>query len=86
VDHKRIHEILLGEFEAAKRRMNVASQIFNDVVRDIPSGLPHPDGTQRIHNVGRELADARQKLAVAIARLNDFVSREVVPEDLGDSK
>jgi len=66
--------------------MNVASQIFNDVVRDIPSGLPHPDGTQRIHNVGRELADARQELAVAIVRLNDFVSREVVPEDLGDLK
>ena len=86
MDHKRIHEILLDEFEAAKRRMNVASQIFNEVVRDIPSGLPHPDGTQRIHNAGRELADAREKLAVTIARLNDFVSHEVVPEDLEDLK
>jgi hypothetical protein len=46
--------------------------------------LPHPDGTQRIHNVGRELADAREKLAAAVVRLNDFVSREVVPEDLRD--
>jgi hypothetical protein len=84
LDHKRIHEILREEFEAAKRRMNFASVKFNEVVRDIPSGLPHPDGTQRIHNVGRELADAREKLAAAIARLNDFVSREVVPEDLRD--
>jgi len=66
--------------------MNVASQIFNEVVRDIPSGLPHPDGTQRIHNAARELADAREKLAVTIARLNDFVSHEVVPEDLEDLK
>jgi hypothetical protein len=86
MDHKRIHEILRDEFEAAKRRMNVASQTFNEVIRDIPSGLPHPDGTQRIHNAGRELADARGKLAVAIARLNDFVSHKVVPEDLGDLK
>ena len=84
MDHKRIHEILREEFEAAKRRMNIASVKFNEVVREIPSGLPHPDGTQRIHNVGRELADAREKLAAAIARLNDFVSREVVPEDLRD--
>jgi hypothetical protein len=84
MDHKRIHEILREEFEAAKRRMNIASVEFNEVVREIPSGLPHPDGTQRIHNVGRELADAREKLAAAIARLNDFVSREVVPEDLRD--
>jgi hypothetical protein len=84
MDHKRVHEILKDEFETAKRQMNFASQRFNEVVRDIPSGLPHPDGTQRIHNAGRELADAREKLAVAIGRLNDFVSREVVPEDLRD--
>ena len=84
--HKRIHEILREDFETAKRQMNLASQRFNDVVRDIPSGLPHPDGTQRIHNAGRELADAREKLAAAIARLNNFVSREIVPEDLRDLK
>jgi len=66
--------------------MNAASMKFNEVVRDVPSGLPHPDGTQRIHNVGRELLDAREKLAAAITRLNDFVSRDVVPEDLRDSK
>jgi hypothetical protein len=86
VDHKRIHDVLRDEFEAAKRRMNIASTKFNEVVRDIPSGLPHPDGTQRIHNVGRELVDAREKLAAAITRLNDFVSHEIVPEDLRDSK
>jgi len=86
MDLKSIHEHLQSEFETAKRRMNVASQKFNEVVRDIPSGLPHPDGAQRIHNVGRDLADAREKLAGAIARLNEFVSRGVVPEDLRDSK
>ena len=86
MDHKRIHDVLKEEFEAAKRQMNLASQRFNEVVRDIPSGLPHPDGTQRIQNVGRELVDAREKLAAAIARLNDFVSHEVVPEDLRDLK
>ena len=86
MDHKRIHDVLRDEFEAAKRRMNIASTKFNKVVRDIPSGLPHPDGTQRIHNVGRELIDAREKLAAAITRLNDFVSHEIVPEDLRDSK
>ena len=86
MDHKRIHDVLRDEFEAAKRRMNIASTKFNEVVRDIPSGLPHPDGTQRIHNVGRELIDAREKLAAAITRLNDFVSHEIVPEDLRDSK
>ena len=86
MERKRIHDALRDEFEAAKRRMNVASMKFNEVVRDIPSGLPHPDGTQRIQNAGHELIDAREKLAAAIARLNDFVSHDVVPEDLRDSK
>ena len=86
MERKRIHDALRDEFEAAKRRMNAASSKFNEVVRDIPSGLPHPDGTQRIHNAGRELVDAREKLAAAIARLNDFVSREIVPDDLRDQK
>ena len=84
MDRKRIHEILKDEFEAAKLRMNLASLRFNEVVRDIPSGLPPPDGTQRIHNVGLEIADAREKLAAAIGRLNDFASHNVVPEDLKD--
>ena len=86
MDRKRIHNALRDEFEAAKRRMNVASTKFNEVVRDVPSGLPRPDGTQRIHNVGRELIDAREKLAAAITRLNDFASHDIVPEDLRDSK
>jgi hypothetical protein len=86
MDHKRIHEVLRDEFETAKRQMNLASKRFNEVVRDIPSGLPHPDGTQRIHNVSRDLADAREKLAAAIDRLHEFVSHDVVPQDLKDSK
>ena len=86
INPNRVHDVLTEQFEAAKRQMNIASQRFNEVVRDIPSGLPHPDGTQRIQNVGRELADAREKLAAAISRLNDFMTREVVPEDLRDSK
>ena len=84
VEPKTIHDALRDEFEAAKRRMNVASVRFNEVVRYVPSGLPHPDGTQRIQNVGRELADARENLAAAITLLNDFVSNKVVPEDLRD--
>ena len=86
MDHKRTHEILRDEFETAKREMNLASKRFNEVVRDIPSGLPHPDGTQRIHNVARDLADARERLAAAIARLNDFMTRDIVPEDLRNPK
>jgi hypothetical protein len=86
VERDRIHKILTNEFEDAKRQMNLVSQRFNEVVRDVPSGLPHPDGTLVISNVGRELADARAKVATAIDRLHRFITHGIVPEDLQDSE
>ena len=81
MDHKRVHEILKDEFETAKRQMNFASQRFNEVVRDIPSGLPQPDGNLRIQNAARALAAARSDVMQAHSRLNEFVARRVVPGD-----
>jgi len=48
----------------------------------IPSGFPHSDGSQHIHNVSHELSTAGKDLMRAHTRLNDFLSRGIVPEDL----
>jgi hypothetical protein len=84
VERDRIHKILTNEFEDAKRQMNIVSQRFNEVVRDVPSGLPHPDGTLVISNAGRELAEARAKVASAIDRLHAFITHGIVPEEMQD--
>ncbi len=47
----------------------------------VPSGLPHPDGAQRIHNVSRELTIARQEMMLAHRRFNDFIEHGIAPED-----
>ena len=47
-----------------------------------PSGLPHPDGVQRIKNASDELSIARKEMTRAYARLTDYVERGIVPEDL----
>jgi hypothetical protein len=51
-------------------------------MRDIPSGLPQPDGAQRIQNAAHALAAARNEVMQAHSRLDEFLARGVVPGDL----
>jgi predicted urease superfamily metal-dependent hydrolase len=55
---------------------------FNEVVGEVPSGIPHPDGTQRLHNAADQMRMARNKMAKAHNRLDDYLRRGIVPEDL----
>jgi len=85
IERLRIHRLLQAEYAAAMARMDSAAEQFHTVMREVPSGLPQPDGMQRIHNVSRSLSDARQKLTVARTRLDDFAVRGIVPDDLKKS-
>ena len=60
-----------------KQRLRVAMQAqkqavkrFGEVIRDIPSGLPHPDGSQRIRNASRELTEAQSAVIALLIELN----------------
>ncbi len=66
----------------ATEQVKTASEKFDAITRDVLSGLPQPDGTQRIQNISREYSAARQNLMIAMHRLNAFVIHGVVPEDL----
>ena len=74
--------VLQNDLEEATERARAATATFDAVTEDIPSALPHPDGTQRIHNAAREVSKARVELMKAHNRLNDFVHGGTVPEDL----
>ena len=62
--------------------MKPPAREFTSILDDIPSGLPHPDGIQRIQTAARELAAARKKKERAHTRLDDYLSRRILPEDL----
>ena len=79
---KTIQNILVNEIVEATARTNTASQAFLEVMGQIPSGFPHPDGSQRIHNASRELSTAREDLMRAHTRLDEFLKSGIVPEDL----
>ena len=77
-----IRAILLQEVEAAAETARRASRAFLKITAYPSSGLPHPDGSQRIQNASRVLSNARRRLAHADSRLNDFLCRDIIPEDL----
>jgi len=66
----------------ATRKVSEASQQFSETLGKFPSGLPHPDGVQRIKNASNKLSLARNEMMTAHNRLNDFIERGIVPEDL----
>src|SRR6185369_11921423 len=78
----RVLHVLHEDFQAATDRARAAIQAFDAVTREARSGLPQPDGTQRIHNVSREVSQARIDLMRAHNRLSDYMSRSIVPDDL----
>ena len=77
-----IRSMLHCELIRATKRAEEATREFNTVVGQFPSGLPEPDGAQQIKNASDVLAIARKEMASVHNRLNDFLSRGIVPEDL----
>ena len=73
---------LFRDLEEATKRAEAASDAFAAVTNDIPSGMPHPDGVQRIHNASRELSAARDEMIKAHNRLNDFLNTGIVREEM----
>ena len=78
----QIRTALIVRLAEATARVSEANRKFSEAIGQFPSGLPHPDGVQRIKNASNELALARKEMMTAHKRLSDFVDRGIVPEDL----
>jgi hypothetical protein len=79
---EKVRTQLQQELKDATERAATASAAFLTVTSQVPSGLPHPDGTQRIRNISHELAFARTALMRAHSRLDQFLVSGIAPEDL----
>jgi hypothetical protein len=79
---QQIRATLLQDVIELTARNEQAIQEFEAVTEQIPSGLPHPDGVQRIKNASAKLATTRQELVKAHRRLDEHIGRGIVPEDL----
>jgi hypothetical protein len=86
MDQKEMLSHLLDELTKARENARLANQAFLAVMKDIPSGIPHPDGVQRIHSVSAENAQARKNLENARVRLQQFQAYGYIPDDLREPR
>jgi len=82
VDPQEIGQLLEDAFDAAQQRRIEASKRFAEIMDDIPSGIPNPDGTDRIHQASREYKESREAASAAMKRLSDFMIRGIIPPEL----
>jgi hypothetical protein len=85
-EERKVRITLYRHMHEAVARAEAATDAFTAMASNIPSGIPHPDGVQRIRNASREMTAARNKMMEANARLNDYLERGIVPEDLKQNR
>jgi hypothetical protein len=79
---KDAETILKAELDSATQRYEMAKAEFWRVSVDIPSGIPYPDGPQRIRNAAAAQTNACKMLVQSLRRMNAFLDRGEIPEDL----
>ena len=77
---KLIEDFLLGELDRTRRSYDQARREFIALTSEIPSGIPHPDGTARITNAGRKNAATLKDYMRALREFNDFALNGKVPD------
>jgi len=73
VNSDQIRQLLQDDFDAAQERRISASKRFTEILNDIPSGIPHPDGTDRIRLASGEYKTSLNAATAAMKRLSDFI-------------
>ena len=73
---------LMKRLRIAKGQKVATAKAFDAIVREVPSGLPHPDGAFRVEQAGKESRRALMLYAKALRQYTDFLLYGVVPEDL----
>ncbi len=86
VSVEEIRFALIQDLVDATVAETAATDEFNKVIGQFPTGLPHPDGSQLIQNASRKLIAARKNMGRAHCRLNDFLDRRIIPPDLANRR
>ena len=84
VDRERILSILHQDLRIAREKRDQASAHFNDIMGQIPSGVPYPDNQDRIRRASRDYTRAQEVLTAATVRLNAYLIDGEVPPGLED--
>jgi hypothetical protein len=74
--------LLRAEVDRTREDYTRAKEQFWKIAADIPSGLPYPDGTQRVQIAARAQTAAMVGYTKALRQFNAFLLDGTVPEEL----
>ena len=77
-----IIDFLRTEVERTHGEYIRAKDEFWKIAVDAPSGLPHPDGTQRVQIAARAQTAAMMSYTKAIRQFNEFALDGTIPDEL----
>jgi hypothetical protein len=81
---EEIRRRLMKELGDAQSAYNAANARFNVLVKEVPAGIPAPDGSLRIWQAGIESRLNFEKYTRAVRRYSEFALHGTIPEDLQD--
>mgnify|MGYP006264479303 CR=1 FL=1 len=79
---QEIREQLWDQLNKAQAACLTATDQFNLVIKECPSGHPHPDGALTIQQAGRDSRLALQHYMDALKRFTEFILNGAIPVDL----
>jgi hypothetical protein len=65
--------------ETKREAWNRARTGFSDIISQVPSGLPHPDGSLRLKTAGEVMRFRAAEFMDALQEFNAFVIHGIVP-------
>jgi hypothetical protein len=82
LSREEVERILRQEVERRKTGYEGARLEFDRIYNNIPSGLPSPDGTERIKNAGRDYRFNMREYDAALHEFNSFLCWGIIPDRL----
>jgi hypothetical protein len=74
--------ILRAEVDRTQEEYTQSKKRFQAICKEVPSGLPHPDGTHRLQNAARAQTAAMVAYSNALQRFNELLLSGKDPDDL----
>ena len=80
IQYRKIADALKRQLDDAFAVHVSAAARFDLIISQSPGGLPHPDGTMRIHQAAKDARTAMGNYVTALKRFSDFTLYKTVPD------
>jgi hypothetical protein len=79
---ERVRQALHQDVRMAHERRESAAARFHEIINQIPSGIPSPDGVDRIRQASHHWSYAQREVVDAQKRLENFLMYGTIPTEL----